>query len=86
MTHDRDWENADIVGKCSFNLDFVSSQRFLTKKHFHQTESEVQRLQHNFILKNHQEILIGKKPCKDNPYDQDLEKLYKLNERDKYTK
>lgn len=75
MTQDGNWENAEIVGKCSFNSDLVSSQRFHIKEHFHQIDSEIQSLHHNFVLKNHQEFLVGKKPCKYNLCGQALEKL-----------
>uniref|UniRef100_A0A8C0DEL6 C2H2-type domain-containing protein n=1 Tax=Balaenoptera musculus TaxID=9771 RepID=A0A8C0DEL6_BALMU len=85
VTPDGDWENAEVVGKCSFNSDYVSSQRFLIKEHFHQTDSGVHSLQYNFVLQNHQEILVEKKPCKGNPCGKVLEKLCKLNEHGKYT-
>ncbi|XP_034495274.1 zinc finger protein 135-like isoform X1 [Ailuropoda melanoleuca] len=84
VTRDGDWGNAEVVGECSFNSDFVSSQRFLVKEYFHQIDS-IQSLQHNFILKNHQEILVGKKPCKGNPCGRALEKLSHLNKHGKYT-
>lgn len=50
VTQDGDWGNAKVVGKFSFNLDFVSSRRFLVKEYFHLVDS-VQSLQHNFIFK-----------------------------------
>nr|XP_014721099.1 zinc finger protein OZF-like isoform X1 [Equus asinus] len=85
VTWDEDWENAKVVGKCSLSSNLVSSQRFLIKEHFCQIDLGVQSLQHNFVLKDHQEVLVGKKPCKGNPCGKALEKLYKLNEHGKYT-
>jgi len=84
VTRDGDWGNAEVVGKCSFNSEFVSSRRFLVKEYFHQIDS-IQSLHHNFILKNHQEILVGKKPCKGSPCGKALGKLSKLIEHGKYT-
>lgn len=40
VTPDGDWENAEVVGKCSFYSDFVSSQRFLIKEHFNKLTQE----------------------------------------------
>lgn len=71
--------HAEVVGKCSFNSDLFSSQRYLIKEYFHQIDSGVQRLQHSSVLKNHQEILVGKKPYKSNSCGKTLKKLYKLN-------
>ncbi|VCW51660.1 unnamed protein product [Gulo gulo] len=84
VTRDGDWGNAEVVGKCSFNSDFVSSRRFLVKEYFYQIDS-TQSLQHNFILTNHQEILVGKKPCKGSPCGKALGNLSKLNECGKDT-
>jgi hypothetical protein len=75
VTQDRNSENAEVV----------PFQRFLGKKYFYQIDSLVQSLQHNFVLKNHQELLVGKKLCEDSEYGKASANLYSLNESGKCT-
>ena len=78
VTQDGDWGDAELVEKCSFNSDFLSAQKFLVKEYFRQIDS-VQSFQHNFVLKNYQEILVVKKAYKGNTRGKALGNLYKLS-------
>lgn len=86
VTQDRNWENAKVVGKCSFNSDLFLYRDFSSKDISFKLTQNTKAYKHNFVLKKHQKILVGKKPYEGNPCGLALEKLYKLSKHNKYAK